>query len=127
MCCDSPNLGLVVPLMALGGHGTANMTGNIIPAELAVISTPWKDYGDAMRCRDTWLRMLPLFHFTYSVINPVAVKSLMGALGLPAGALRRPLSGLEGAALQKGIELVRELGIAEKYGFTLPAARAAAE
>ncbi|MGH8224015.1 MAG: dihydrodipicolinate synthase family protein, partial [Woeseiaceae bacterium] len=29
MCCDSPNLGLVVPNMSLGGHGTANMTGNI--------------------------------------------------------------------------------------------------
>ncbi|MGK9007639.1 dihydrodipicolinate synthase family protein, partial [Citrobacter europaeus] len=27
MCCDSPNLGLVVPTMSLGGHGTANMTG----------------------------------------------------------------------------------------------------
>ena len=35
MCCDSPNLGLVVPTMSLGGHGTANMTGNIAPAELA--------------------------------------------------------------------------------------------
>src|SRR6266849_2690843 len=23
MCCDSPNLGLVVPTMSLGGHGTA--------------------------------------------------------------------------------------------------------
>ncbi len=34
MCCDSPNLGLVVPTMSLGGHGTANMTGNIAPAEL---------------------------------------------------------------------------------------------
>src|SRR5262245_18613454 len=34
MCCDSPNLGLVVPTMSLGGHGTANMTGNVAPAEL---------------------------------------------------------------------------------------------
>ena len=85
------------------------------------------DMKDAMRCRDTWLRMLPLFHFTYSAINPVAVKSLMGALGLPAGDLRRPLQGLENQALKKGIELVRELGIAETYGFTLPATRAAAE
>ena len=32
MCCDCPNLGLVVPTMSLGGHGTANMTGNIAPA-----------------------------------------------------------------------------------------------
>ena len=31
MCCDSPNLGLVVPTMSLGGHGTANMTGNVAP------------------------------------------------------------------------------------------------
>ena len=31
MCCDSPNLGLVVPTMSLGGHGTANMTGNLAP------------------------------------------------------------------------------------------------
>ena len=38
MCCDSPNLGLVVPTMSLGGHGTANMTGNVAPAELATIS-----------------------------------------------------------------------------------------
>src|SRR3546814_6036068 len=29
MCCDSPNLGLVVPTMALGGHGTATMGGNL--------------------------------------------------------------------------------------------------
>jgi len=26
MCCCSPNLGLVMSMMALGGHGTANMT-----------------------------------------------------------------------------------------------------
>ena len=47
MCCDSPNLGLVVPTMSLGGHGTANMTGNIAPAELATISTPWASYPEA--------------------------------------------------------------------------------
>jgi len=31
MCCCSPNLGLIVPTMSLGGHGTANMTGNHSP------------------------------------------------------------------------------------------------
>ena len=44
MCCDSPNLGLVVPTMSLGGHGTANMGGNIAPAEVAVMSRPWTSY-----------------------------------------------------------------------------------
>jgi 4-hydroxy-tetrahydrodipicolinate synthase len=117
MCCDSPNLGLVVPTMSLGGHGTANMTGNIAPAELATLSTPWRSHDDAENFRSTYLRILPLLHFTYSAINPVAVKSLMKAIGLPAGDLRKPLSGLEGDALAKGVRIVEELGLVKQYGY----------
>jgi 4-hydroxy-tetrahydrodipicolinate synthase len=117
MCCDSPTLGLVVPLMALGGDGTANMSGNVIPREMAVISKPWENYDDATNCRETWLRMLPMLHFTYSAINPVAVKSLMRALGLPAGGFRRPLTGLDQASLQVGLDIARDLGLMESYGF----------
>jgi 4-hydroxy-tetrahydrodipicolinate synthase len=119
MCCDSPNLGLVIPTMSLGGHGTANMTGNIAPSELATISTPWTSYREAEAFKETYLRCLPLLHYTYSVINPVAVKSLMKALGLPAGDLRRPLRNLEGEALEKGVRIVRELGLDKKYGFKI--------
>jgi 4-hydroxy-tetrahydrodipicolinate synthase len=119
MCCDSPNLGLVVPTMSLGGHGTANMTGNIAPGELATISTPWKSYAEAQAFKDTYLKLLPLLHFTYSAINPVAVKSLMKALGLPAGDLRRPLTNLDGDALAKGIRIVQELGLDKTYGYKI--------
>ena len=111
MCCDSPNLGLVVPTMSLGGHGTANMTGNIAPAELATISTPWTSYEEAENFKNAYLGLLPLLHYTYSAINPVAVKSLMKALGMPAGDLRKPLTGLEGEALAKGVRIVSELGL----------------
>jgi 4-hydroxy-tetrahydrodipicolinate synthase len=117
MCCDSPNLGLVVPTMSLGGHGTANMTGNIAPAELATISTPWTSYADAETFKSTYLKLLPLLHFTYSAINPVAVKSLMKVLGLPAGDLRKPLTDLDGEALAKGIRIVQELGLDQRYGY----------
>ncbi|WP_107759527.1 4-hydroxy-tetrahydrodipicolinate synthase [Dickeya sp. Secpp 1600] len=117
MCCDSPNLGLVVPTMSLGGHGTANMTGNIAPAELAAISRPWREAGDAERFRNAYQHLLPLLHYTYSAINPVAVKSLMKAFGLPAGSLRRPLRDLDGDALERGVRIVAELGLREKYGF----------
>jgi 4-hydroxy-tetrahydrodipicolinate synthase len=126
MCCDSPNLGLVVPTMSLGGHGTANMTGNIAPAELASISTPWRGSGDAERFKTTYLRMLPLLHFTYCAINPVAVKSLMKALGLPAGDLRKPLSGLEGEALANGLRIVQDLGLDRKYGYKVASVSAVA-
>jgi 4-hydroxy-tetrahydrodipicolinate synthase len=119
MCCDSPNLGLVIPTMSLGGHGTANMTGNIAPGELATISTPWTSYREAEAFKETYLRCLPLLHYTYSAINPVAVKSLMKAIGLPAGDLRRPLRNLEGEALEKGVGIVRALGLDAKYGFKI--------
>ena len=127
MCCCSPNLGLVVPLMALGGHGTANMTGNIIPQEMAVISKPWRDDGDAFNCRETWLKNLPMLHFAYSETNPVAVKSLMRAVEMPAGALRRPLRPLNPQALQVGLDIVRNLELDKKYGYSLKPVLAAAE
>lgn len=117
MCCDSPNLGLVVPTMALGGQGTANMTGNLAPEEMALLSTPWTVEGDDARFREQYLRLLPLMHFNYSAINPVAVKSLMKACGLPAGELRKPLRGLDRAALAAGIRAVRDLGLDAKYGY----------
>jgi 4-hydroxy-tetrahydrodipicolinate synthase len=119
MCCDSPSLGLVVPTMALGGHGTANMTGNVAPAEMAALSRPWRDANDALAFREQYLRLLPLLHFTYSAINPVPVKSLMKALGLPAGDLRRPLRALEPAALAQGLAVVEALGLDRTYGYKL--------
>ena len=126
MCCDSPNLGLVVPLMSLGGHGTANMSGNLIPAEMTTISKPWKDWQDAVAFREAWLTNLPMLHFTYSAINPVAVKSLMRAVGLPAGPLRKPLKPLAPDHLARGLAICRDLGLDRKYGFRLQL-RSAAE
>lgn len=127
MCCDSPNLGLVVPTMALGGHGTANMTGNVAPAEMATLSTPWRRWENAEAFRETYLRLLPLLHFTYSATNPVPVKSLMKALGLPAGDLRRPLRPLEGPALAAGLASVQALGLDRRYGYKVPALAAGAQ
>lgn len=117
MCCDSPNLGLVVPTMALGGHGTANMGGNLAPAEMATISRPWSAPEDAANFRAAYLELLPLLHFNYSAINPVAVKSLMRACGLPVGELRKPLSGIGEEALAVGLRIVRDLGLDRKYGY----------
>lgn len=119
MCCDSPNLGLVVPTMSLGGHGTANMTGNIAPAELAQISKPWKSADDPYKFRDAYLNLLPLLHYTYSAINPVAVKSLMKAVGLPAGSLRKPLQALDDQSLNQGLNIIQKLGLDKKYGWNV--------
>ena len=118
MCCDSPNLGLVVPTMSLGGHGTANMTGNIAPAELATISKPWNTPDVSTSFRDSYLGLLPMLHYSYSAINPVAIKTLMQAVGLPAGELRKPLKAMNPEGLKKGLRIVKELELDKKYGWS---------
>ena len=115
----------VVPTMSLGGHGTANMSGNIAPAEMALLSRPWSRPEVSVSFRETYLDLLPLLHFAYSASNPVAIKSLMKALGLPAGELRKPLTGLQGEALAKGLRAVRALGLDRKYGWRSAALDAA--
>jgi len=120
MCCDSPNLGLVVPTMSLGGHGTANMTGNIAPAELATISKPWHTADVSTSFRDSYLGLLPMLHYSYSAINPVAIKSLMKAVGLPAGELRKPLKAMAPEGLKKGLRIVKELELDKQYGWSSP-------
>ena len=127
MCCCSPNLGLVIPTMALGGHGTANMTGNIIPREMAVISKPWESGEDAFACREAWLTNLPMLHFAYATVNPVSIKTLMRAVGLPSGPLRKPLKPAPASVLAAGLEAFEKLGLAEAYGLRVNAGALAAE
>jgi 4-hydroxy-tetrahydrodipicolinate synthase len=103
------------------------MTGNLIPREMAVISKKWESGEDAFACREAWLRNLEVLHFAYSAINPVAVKSLMAAIGLPAGPLRKPLMPLEGPALQVGLNALAALELDKTYGFKLPKTPVAAE
>lgn len=106
--------------MSLGGHGTANMTGNIDPAGIATLSTPWKTPEQSTVFRETYLRLLPLLHFTYSAINPVAVKTLMKAVGLPSGDLRRPLEGTGAGPSGPRHRGRANLGLDAQHGWRLP-------
>ncbi len=50
----------------------------------------------------------------------------MKALGLPAGDLRKPLSGLDGEALANGLRIVQDLGLDRKYGYKVASVSAVA-
>ena len=63
-----------------------------------------------------------MLHFAYSTINPVSMKSLMRAVDLPAGPLRKPLQQMDPAALQKGLDICRDLELDKKYGYRLDGA-----
>lgn len=117
LCCDSPKFGLILPLMAMGGHGTANVTGNIIPREFAELSKPWESWEDATRCKELFFKYKPLMDLSYAAVNPVSIKAAVGLLGLPAGEPRAPLQPLGGPVLENAKRLIERFKLRELYGF----------
>jgi 4-hydroxy-tetrahydrodipicolinate synthase len=116
LCCDYPGYSLILPTLALGGHGTANVTGNIIPEEMAAMSRPWRSIEDVERSRALYFRYLPLLEMVYRVSSPVPIKTAVGLLGLPAGGVRRPLPDLTPDQVRRLDALLDELGVKAKYG-----------
>ncbi len=116
LCCDYPGYGLILPTLALGGHGTANVSGNVIPEEMAALSQPWQTIEDVQRTRELYFKYLPLLKALYGVSNPVPVKAAVGLLGLPAGHCRRPLPDMAPDKLEQLRRLMVELGVMDKYG-----------
>lgn len=115
MCCDYPGFGLILPTLAMGGHGTANVSGNVIPEEMAAMSKPWEQIEDVHRTRELYFRYLPLLKAMYWVSNPVPVKAALNLLGLPAGSCRPPLPNLSPERTEQLHRLMIELGVFEKY------------
>lgn len=108
---DSPDQDILVTSMALGARGIANAAGNLFPGVFTELAKPWGANTDIPAFRAAYFRILPVIHFLYGYRSPIAIKGLMNALGLPAGAPRRPLTPLPGADIDKGMQIIREAGL----------------
>ena len=116
LCCDFPKYSIVLPTLALGGNGTANIGGNIIPEEMAIISRPWDSIEKMEECRALYFKYYPLLQALYWFSNPIVIKAALKILGLPAGGIRRPYPDLEGNKLRELETIMSDLGVIEKYG-----------
>ncbi|NWG02482.1 MAG: 4-hydroxy-tetrahydrodipicolinate synthase [Syntrophaceae bacterium] len=116
LCCDAPNYALILPTLGMGGHGTANVTGNVAPKEMAELSKPWKTWNDVQKGRELYFKHLPLMEAAYSATNPVAIKAMVKLMGLPSGDPRPPLPRIEGEKLKPLEEVIRRFKLKEKYG-----------
>lgn len=115
LCCDYPNYSVVIPTLALGGHGTANIGGNIIPEEQALFSRPWDTIEKMKECRELYFKYYPLLQILYAFSNPIVIKAALKILGLPGGPLRKPYQELDGSKLDDLRRIMTELGVIEKY------------
>ncbi len=115
LCCDYPGYSLILPTLAMGGSGTANVAGNVVPEEMATLSKPWETYEDVVKAREIYDELLPLLKLLYSVSNPVPVKAAVNLLGFEVGDPRPPLPKFSGDRLSEMEELLREGGYLDKY------------
>jgi 4-hydroxy-tetrahydrodipicolinate synthase len=115
LCCDYPHYSIVIPTLAIGGNGTANIGGNIIPEEMAAISRPWTSMERIETCRRLYFEYYPLLKALYWFSNPIVIKAAQRILNHPAGGIRRPYPDLEGEKLVELRRLMDELGVIEKY------------
>src|SRR4030042_3738048 len=66
LCCDAPNYALTIQTLGMGGHGTANVTGNAAPGEMAELSKPCKTWGAVGKGRELYFEYLPIMEGAYS-------------------------------------------------------------
>ena len=116
LTCDSPAYAMILPTLAMGGHGTANVTGNVAPREIAEMSQPWTNWEQVQRSRELYFELLPLMEAVYSAPNPIATKAMVRLLGLPAGYCRLPLPDVS-PKIQRAMEaLIERFDLKAKYG-----------
>jgi len=116
LTCDSPAYAMILPTLAMGGHGTANVTGNVAPREIAEMSQPWTNWEQVKRSRELYFELLPLMEAVYSAPNPIATKAMVRLLGLPAGYCRLPLPDVPARSLRAMESLIERFDLKAKYG-----------
>ncbi len=118
LCCDAPNYALTIPTLGMGGHGTANVTGNVAPREMAELSKPWRSWEDVVKGRELYFEYLPIMEAAYSATNPVAIKAMVKLMGLPSGDPRPPLPKIEGEKLKPLEDVISRFVLARQYGLS---------
>lgn len=115
LCCDYPHYSIVIPTLAIGGDGTANIGANVMPEEVAKYSRPWTSYEIMQECRETYFKYYPVLEAIYQFSNPICVKAALRELGLPGGHLRKPYQELRGKRLEILINAMKDTGVYDKY------------
>ena len=104
-----------MPTLAVGGTGTANIGGNIIPEEAATYSRPWESISDVETSRKEYFKWFPLLQQLYTFSNPIVIKAALEILGLPGGHLRKPYQPYSGRLRDELETMMGEMGVIDKY------------
>jgi 4-hydroxy-tetrahydrodipicolinate synthase len=112
---------LCFPLLALGGAGHINATGNVLPRETArlydlVVAGRWEE------ARDLHFHMVPINDALFLETNPVPVKTVLGWMGKCRPEVRPPHAAMRPETERRLREVAAAYGLATAGGERLRAA-----
>ena len=100
----------IVPIMSLGGKGVISVLSNVAPKQTHDIAASYLAGDTAGACKKQ-LEALELIDALFCEVNPIPVKHAMNLMGYECGPLRRPLSPMEPANLEKLKNAMIQYGI----------------
>jgi len=99
-----------LPLLAVGGHGVICVVSHIAGGSMRRMIQAFLDH-DVDTARDIHLAVLPVIKsLMTTAANPVPIKSVLNAMGFPAGPFRLPLVPLTGEQLSTVMQVVKDAG-----------------
>ncbi len=111
-CIDiySGNDDQVIPLLSLGGIGVISVLSNVAPRQTHDMVMKYLE-GDKEGALKIQLDSIELINALFSEVNPIPVKKAVELMGLCGGTLRRPLTEIEPANLEKLKVAMTDYGI----------------
>lgn len=100
----------VVPVMSLGGIGVISVVSNVAPSYMHNLCLNYLN-GDIAEARRMQLKVLDLVDALFCEVNPIPVKHAMNIMGMNAGPMRRPLSPMEPANLERLKKSMKDFGL----------------
>lgn len=82
--------GLLLPTLAVGGHGIVSVAGNVVPAAMRSLLAA-SLAGDLPTARRLNAQLLPLFEALAAEPNPIPIKAALALAGIADDAVRLPL------------------------------------
>ena len=106
--CGNDNM--IVPARALGARGAISVAANVAPAQMRALTADWLR-GEAKRCLDAQVALLPLIDALFSEVNPIPVKAALAMMGRIENALRLPLCPLGAEKQARLREVMTDMGL----------------
>jgi len=84
--CDE----LLLPTLALGGHGGVCVVSNIVPSHMHQLCAEYKA-GNVEKAREIQLYLNPLIKEMFAEVNPIPIKTALSQIGLCKNEFRLPM------------------------------------